>query len=335
MATVTVTSDLGYFHINEALTQFAQGYGQDADAFIGDKLAPVIQVDAKSDQYYNGLTEHLQLSDTARAPGSLFPQVEWALSEDGYLCKSFGVEVRTPFEMPKNADAAIAVDEENVTLAVDRLMLASEYRIMNALSATGTFVNFQAGKTITGSGSNVKWTAGTVGANTADPYNDIETAKAGVVAATGHLPNTIWMNYNTYRELKLNSNIMKRVLYSGALPGAVITDAILAQVFDVENVYVGKAVFDASIPGSGATPTMSFLWPDGVVGVSYVDNRIGPLRAKILAPMRQFVWTAMGGRFATRSYVFDPANSNVVQCVDYVDEKVTCAGAQVLITSVI
>ena len=335
MATVQVTSDLGFYHINEALTQFAQGYAQDADAFIGDKLAPVIQVDNKSDQFYTGLTEHLQISDTSRAPGSLFGQVEWALSEDGYLCKSYGVEVRTPFEMPKNADAAIDIEQENVTLAVDRLMLASEYRISAALSATASFTNFQAGKAITGTGSNVKWNAMGSGVSSADPYNDVETAKAGVVAAVGHLPNTVWMNYNTYRALKANTYIKDRVKYTEIGTAAVITDELLAHVFDVEQVLVGKAVYDASIPGSGATPSMSFLWPDGVVGVAYIDNRIGPLRAKILAPMRQFVWTAMGGRFASRSYVFDPANANVVQCVDYVDEKITCAGAQVLITSCI
>jgi hypothetical protein len=324
MATVTVTSDLGLFHINEALSQFAQGYAQDADNMIADKLMPPIMVDQKSDQYYIGQTEHLQLSDVNRAPGSLFPQVEWAVTDDGYVCKSYGVEVTAPWEMPRNADAAIDVEQENVTLAVDRLLLASEYRTMTALTNTSTFSHAAA---------SAKWNAVSSGVSTEDPYVDVEAAKAVVVGAIGHVPNTLWMNYNTFRALMNNTFIKDRVKYTQ--PGAMITPQVLANVFDVDQILVAKALYDSSVPGSGATPSMSYVWPDGYVGVAYIDNRVGPLRAKILAPGRTFVWTAMGGRFATRSYVFDPRMANVVQCVDYVDEKVTCAGAQYLLTGCI
>ena len=166
-----------------------------------------------------------------------------------------------------------------------------------------------------------------------DPYSDIETAKAIVIAATGHVPNTVWMNYPTYRALVNNTNMRERVKYTEMGSAAVITPNLLCHVFDIEKLLVGKAVYDASVPGSGVDPAMTWVWPTGTVGVAYIDNRIATLRAAILAPMRTFVWTAMGGRFSTRSYVFDPRNANVVQCADYVDEKVTCAGAQTLITA--
>jgi len=319
MALVTVTSDLGPFHVNEALSQYAQGYAQDADSFIASQVAPVINVDNKSDVYYVGKTEHLQLSDTSRAPGSLFPQVEWAVSDSAYTCKGYGVEVSMGWELPKNADAALDVEQENVTLAVDRLMLNSEYRTMQLMTNNSNFAQ---------TGVADSWTETDV-----DPYVDIETAKADVVAACGHLPNTIFMNYNTSRVLRNNTLIKERVKYTEAAGIAgIITDAALCSVFDVDKFLVAKAVYDTSVPGSGADPSMAFVWPDGYVFVAYIDNRIGPLRAKILAPARTFVWTAMGGRFASRSYVFDPRMSNVVQCVDYVDENLTCAGAMKVLT---
>lgn len=331
MAIVSISSDLGLFHVNEALSQFAQGYAQDADSFIASQIAPVINVDSKSDVYYVGQTEHLQLSDTSRAPGSLFPQVEWAVSESAYTCKSYGVEVSMGWELPKNADAALDVEQENVTLAVDRLMLASEYRTMYQ-AVNGGFTAFDSGKNFANSGTNTKWDAKTTGVSTQDPYDDVEVAKEGILNLVGHLPNTLVMNYPTYRAVLDNTFIKDRVKYTEAAGIAgVITNEALCRVFDVEQILVGKAVYDTATPGSGAVPSMSYIWPNAKCFVAYIDNRIGPLRAKILAPLRTFVWTAMGGRFASRSYVFDPRMSNVVQCVDYVDENVTCTGAMAII----
>ena len=330
MATVTITSDLGYFHINEALSQYAQGYGQDADAFIAAKIAPIIEVDNKSDQYYIGDTSHLQLHDLARTPGSVFAQLEWIVSEDGYICKSYGAEVTAPFEMARNADAAIAVEQENVTLAVDGLMLGSEYRTMLAATNTSTFAHAAAHG---GNAGATKWNAFTTGVSSGDPYFDIEAAKTTVVDTIGHLPNTMWMNYNTWRALFNNTFVKARVLNTE--PGAMITPAILANLYDLDQVLIAKSLYDSSVPGSGSSPAFSYIWPDGVVGLAYIDNRIGPLLSKILAPLRTFVWTEMGGRFASRSYVDDRRAANVVQCVDYVDEHVTCAGAQALITGCI
>ena len=216
MAIVTVTSDLGLFHVNEALSQYAQGYAQDADSFIASQVAPVINVDNKSDVYYVGKTEHLQLSDTARAPGSLFPQIECAVSESAYTCKGYGVEVSMGWELPKNADAALDVEQENVTLAVDRLMLNSEYRTMQLMTNNSNFAQ---------TGVADSWTETDV-----DPYVDIETAKADVVAACGHLPNTIFMNYNTSRVLRNNTLIKERVKYTeaGASPASSRTPLFAA-----------------------------------------------------------------------------------------------------------
>lgn len=325
MAIVSITSDLGLFHVNEALSQFAQGYAQDADSFIASQVAPVVNVDNKSDVYYVGKTEHLQLHDTTRAPGSLFPQIEWEVSEDAYTCKSYGVEVASPWEMAKNADAAIDVEQENVTLGVDALMLNAEYRVAAAATSTSNFTHQDATD---------EWNAKTSGVSLSDPYDDVEYSKSLVVAQCGHLPNTLYMNYVAYRALINNTFIKDRIKYTEAGRAAVITPQLLALVFDVDQILVGKAIYDTSVPGSGASPSMAYVWPDTICGVAYIDNRIGPLRAKILAPMRTFVWTAMGGRFASRSYVFDPRMANICQTVDYVDEKVTVAGAANLITAV-
>ena len=330
MALVTVTSDLGYFHQNEALTQYAQGFGQDATQFIGSKLAPPIEVDKKSDQYYIGDTSHMQMRDLSRRPGSGFAQIEWLLSEDGYICKSYGVEVTQPMEEVQNADAAVNVEQENVTLAVDALMLASEYRTMLVATNTSTWAHAAAKG---GNSGSTKWNAFSAGVSSGDPYFDIEAGKDTVVESCGQLPNTMWMNYNTWRAMFNNTFVKARVLNTE--PGAMITPAILANLYDVEQVLIAKAKYDTSVPGSGEAPSFQYIWPDGVVGLSYIDNRIGPLLAKILAPMRTFVWTTMGGRFASRSYVDDRRASNVVQTVDYVDEHVTFAGAQALITGCI
>src|ERR1039457_4268770 len=113
MAVVAHSSDLGLFHHDEALTNYAQGYAQDVTAFIGDQIAPPIPVKNKSDTYFVGQTERLQRHDVTRAPGGTFGQIEWGVSEDAYIAKPYGIEVTAPWEWSLNADEAIDFTQQN------------------------------------------------------------------------------------------------------------------------------------------------------------------------------------------------------------------------------
>ena len=320
MAIATISSNLGLFHIDEALSQFALGYAQSADAFIADKIAPPLMVDKQSDVYYIGGTEHLQKVDAARGPGGTFKNVSFAVSEDTYNCKFYGLQNSMPWELPANADAAIDPVQEAITEIVDLLMLRSEVAVASVMTTGGNW---------TGSGACLgTWRTLTSGVSDHDPVLDIEAAKTTVVDNCGHLPNTMFMNYPQWVTLRNNTFIKARVL--NTMPGALGTPALVASLLDLDQVLVAKAVYATS--EVDATPTMDYVWPTGTVGLAYIDNRVGPLRSKVMTPARQFVWTVMGGRFASRSFPFDPTMSTVAQVVDYVDEKVCVAGACTLLT---
>jgi hypothetical protein len=68
------------------------------------------------------------------------------------------------------------------------------------------------------------------------------------------MPNTLVLGYQTYRKLKHHPDIIDRLKYT--TPGAPVTMGLLAALFDVERVFVAKAIKNTS--REGATASYSF-----------------------------------------------------------------------------
>ena len=320
MPIAQIGSNLDLFHIDAALTDTAFGYAQDAADFIGDQVAPILSVGSRSNVMWKGRTEHMQRHNTLRQNRSAFGRGGFEVNADTYYCMQYGWEEALDWADPENQDPALDVENEQVTLCVDILQLDYECRVAAKAQDTGTFGN---------TGVSDAWTE-----SDCDPVPDIEAAKDEVRGKTGHVPNTVTIGYKAWRALLLLDAMKERIKYTGEQQAAVITASQVAQVFGVDRVLVGKAVYDSTpaLPGAAAAPTMVDVWDPNIVIVSYVDPRQAPLRGKVITPMRTFVWNKFGGRFATRTYQQDETTSTVCQCLDFTDEKVVIADAAYLLT---
>jgi hypothetical protein len=114
----------------------------------------------------------------------------------------------------------------------------------------------------------------------------------------------------------------------------MITPQLVAEFFDVANVYVGEGIYDTSV--EGVAPVMADIWGKNV-SVMYQDPNVGPFRKKATCPMRTFVWTGSpsGGRFGVSTYYEPQRKSNIAQVTDYTDEKVVDINTTYLLTTVI
>jgi hypothetical protein len=320
MPIAQIGSNLDLFHIDQAMSDFAVGYAQDASDMIADQVAPVVSVAKRSDAYWKGRTEHMQRHNTLRQNRSQFGRGGFENAVDTYYCKQYGWEEPLDWADPANEDEALDVENEQVTLCVDILQLDYEGRTADTAQDTSKFPHTGVTATLLDPAC--------------DPTEDVENAKDEVRGATGHVPNTVTMGYRAWRRLLLLDSMKQRIKYTGDQQASVITAAQVAQVFGVDRILIGKAVYDSTpaLPGVDANPTMVDVWDPGVIIISYVDPRIAPLRGKVICPMRTFVWNKLGGRFATRTYQQDETTSTVVQSIDFTDEKIVVAKAAYLLT---
>jgi hypothetical protein len=327
-----IPSNLALYHTNRALTQFAMSYAQDPSDFIADQIAPPIMVNNQSDVYWIGDTEHLRRGNTARAIAGTFSRGRpFRATTDLFACRAYGWEEKIGWEMPVNADAVITPEQENASICVDKLKLEAECQVAEVAQDTDLWPNTEA----SGYWDNTEMH------EAGNPFLDVNVGKLAVRAATGKVPNTVFFNWIALQALYNNPWVLDRLKYT--VPGAIIPMDVLLNAFHLGpngQVLVGTGVVDLTpegakdLEGNDVPPNIVDIWGP-VCGVAYIDPRVGPFAERILAPMRQFVWTPLGGRFATRTYQEDQSNSTIVQSVDYYDVKQTIGGAMFLLTDIL
>jgi hypothetical protein len=74
---------------------------------------------------------------------------------------------------------------------------------------------------------------------TSDPISDIETGKRAILSVTGYEPNTLVLGYDVFTSLKNHPDLVDRIKYTSS---QIITEELLASLFDVPRVMVAKAV---------------------------------------------------------------------------------------------
>jgi len=303
-------------HIDQALSDFAVAYGQDlSQVGIAEKIAPPLIVPKLSDYYWVGGKESFNIPDVKRAPNAVFPRINLTISKNRFSCDGYGVEVPVAREEVANADAAIQPEQMGVQLAVDTLRLNYERRVAALIQDTSTFTNTSA---LTGGNM---WDTGT-----SNPVYDIQLAKDTIFGLVGRKPNLLILGRTVFSALRQHPDIIERVKYVQLGTMRNITEQMLAQVFDIDELVVPWALYNTAAeyydPTTGKpTTTLSDVWGKVAI-IAYVDPAGGSLQAKRVTPARTFVWggSPAGGRFSVSTYYEPQRNANIIQCIDYTAE---------------
>ena len=225
-------------HIDQALTNLAIAYIQRQDIYIASKVFPIVPVDKQSDKYWifnkNDWyrDEAQKRADSTESAGSGF-----TLSQDSYFADVWAFHKDLGAQTAHNADAGLKLETASVEFVTQRLLLRQEIQWVNDFFTTGVWGT---DTTVTNLWSNY---------TSSDPQADIEAAKELILATTGQLANTMVLGYTTYRYLKAHPIIREQFKYTSS---ANITLALLAQVFEVENIYVAKAIKATNIEGAAS-----------------------------------------------------------------------------------
>jgi len=238
-------------HVDRPLSNFAVEYSN--AKLIADLVSPVVRVGNKSDLFNTfEKKDRFTIPETIRGPKDTANEVEWSKSTDNYYCKDRALREFLADATVGNADPGMNPRQRTTRFITDLLLLDLEVLVM---LLTTTYANYAAGYRTQLSGGD-RWDQFA----TSDPLGAIETGRQACFME----PNVCFMGAEVWSKLKQHPQILDRV--SGGSTNAnpaMVTQQLVAELFEVDRLHVGKAKRNTA--NKGQTASFSYIWGKDVV----------------------------------------------------------------------
>src|SRR6056300_1746523 len=268
-------------HIDQPLTNLTIAYVQDQTNFIADKVFPTVGVDKQSDKYYIYDRDNMNRSGDVKAlaPRTEVNRIGMSLSNASFYADVYGLGMDFDQQTLANEDAALDIRSAGATTLVNRLLIHREEQFASTFFAAGVW-----GSQSTPSNLWSDYTNST-------PLTDVTTARRVVqLASGGFKPNTMVVGKEVRDKLINHPDILARLNGGATVTNtALITDAKLAEIFEVENFYVMEAVKNSSV--EGVAESNAFIGGKNALLVH------GPAAGGLMTPMAgaTFAWNNLSG----------------------------------------
>jgi len=267
-------------HVNEPLTNIAVAYMQAAERFVAARVFPIVPVEKQSDRYFvydrgDWLSDQAQL----RAPATESAGGGWRVDNTPtYYCNVFAIHKDVDDQTRANSKEPINMDRDATQWVTQQLLIKRERLFAETAMDTGVW-----GTDLVGGADITVWSDTTDGT----PIADIDDARDLITSATGFIPNTLVLSPKAFSLAKNHPTVLERVKYTQK---AVITADILAGLFEVDNVFVLRAVVNSAAEGADAD--VDFIVTDACALLCYVEPQ-----PSILKPSAgyTFAWEGLLG----------------------------------------
>lgn len=278
-------------HIDKILTNISVQYWQDASAFIADMVFPRVNVAKQSDKYFTYAKEDWFRDDAEkRAMGTESAGGDYEVDKQTYYCERYAFHKDVYDEERSNTDAPLQPDEDATMFVVEKVRLQKENLWAKKFFKTGVWgTDIEGVNSGATSGQVIQWD----NYDTSDPIINMSTYSTAMSEVTGKRPNTLVLGTHVYNALKNHPDILDRIKYSQK---GVITNDLIAELFDVERILVANAIQNTAKKGQEAE--MKFIMGNHAL-LCYTTGRPG-LRTATAG--YTFAWTgllggnALGGR---------------------------------------
>lgn len=299
----------GDVHVNAPLTNFSQKYLQKTETFIALRAMPNASVAKQSDVYYVFDRDDFLRDDAEeRADGTESSGGSFDLSTDPYFCRVYAHHKDVTDRQRANQDSPVQLDTSAAQYTTHKLLIKRERIFQDAYFKTGLW----------STDITKQWTG-----TTDDPVVDIRTGKRTVLENTGYEPNKALVGRNAYDTLLDNDAVLSRITGGSTrdLP-AMVMRALLAQLFEIEEILVMNAIHTTSKKGA-ATPTREFI------GGSNFLLYYAPASAGLNEPTAgiQFSWTGLHGNtingMRTKRFRVETVSADRIEAEMAFDYKLT------------
>jgi hypothetical protein len=268
-------------HIDQPLTNLTLAYVQSQENFIADKVFPTVGVAKQSDKYYIYDRASMNRSGDVKklAPRTEVDRIGLALSNSSYYADVYGLGMDFDEQTLANEDAALEIRAAGAQTLVNRILIDREEKFASTFFAAGV------------------WTGQSTPANLwsdytdSTPITDVTTARRAMqLTSGGYKPNTMVVGKEV-RDILINHPDILARLNGGATVSntALVTNAKLAEIFEVENFYVMEAVKNSGAEGLAES--------NAFIGGKHALLTHTPSSAGLMTPAAglTFAWNSISG----------------------------------------
>ena len=303
--------------VDKYLTNASRGLFPSKFNFIADKVLPKIMVKQTSGLIGSYDKEHLRIVNSVMGGRGEAPRVDVGTkSTNTYLIEKHGLSDIVSEEDYDNVEAPFDAELDSVNFLLSRLWLGKEKALADSLTSSSVMTNYT---TLSGSQQWSDWT-------NSDPLSDLKTARVAVRDACGIAPNSAILEWEVADTLRYHPAILESLGFSRARAGQ-LTDDDLKKALDVQNLYVGSAMYNSS--NQGQTDSLGKIW--GTNAVMYYSPPAPTKRDQALG-----FYVARGSeRQVYKNNVNNPPKAKEIIVIDSYDFIITDVNCGYLIAGAI
>ena len=228
-------------HLDQPLTNLTLAFVQDNANFIADKVFPTVGVERQSDKYYIYDRDNMNRSGDVKAlaPRTEVNRIGMSVSNSSYYADVFGLGMDFDEQTLANEDAALDIRSAGAQTLATRLLIHREEAFASNFFASSIWGTDNTPTNLWSDYTN------------STPIIDVTNARRTMqLKSGGFKPNTMVVGKEV-RDMLVNHPAILNRLNGGATVAntALITDAKLAEIFEVENFLVMEAVKNTAVEG--------------------------------------------------------------------------------------
>ena len=150
--------------IDPVLSNVSKAYSN--EMYVAEKILPIFKVAKQSGKYYIYDKSKFRRNSTKRAAGAKANEVEYGLTTASFEAEDHALKEKTPWEIIKQADSALAPETDAAENVTEQLMIDAEVALATSMASTGTITQ---NTTLAGTD---QWSDYT----NSDPITDVKTA---------------------------------------------------------------------------------------------------------------------------------------------------------------
>jgi len=236
-------------HIDTPLSNLTLAYAQSQTNFVADMVFPTVGVARQSDKYYIYDRANMNRTGDVKklAPRTEVNRIGMTISNSSYFADVYGLGMDFDEQTIANEDEVLNIRSAGAETLAMRLMIHREENFATTFFSTGVWGTEVAGAA-SGVGTPVYWNDYT----NSTPITDVTDARRAMqLKSGGYKPNTMVVGKVTRDELINHPDILARLNGGSTVNNpALITDAKLAEIFEVENFFVMEAVNNTAVEGA-------------------------------------------------------------------------------------
>jgi len=269
-------------HVNTPLTNISIAYLQSQESFVASRVFPNIPVSKQSDRYYTYDRGEFNRDEMEkRAPATESAGGDYTVDNTpSYYCDVWALHRDIPDRVRANEDSVLNSDRDATNFLSHKALIKKERIWAANYFSTSVWTNEVLGSALTG-----LWSA-----DAGTPIEDIRSGIRTMLEDTGKEANKLTLGKKVYDDLLDHPDLVDRIKY-GQTPGApaLANTQILAKIFEVDEVFVMKAIYNTA--KENQTASHSFI------GGEHALLTYSPPAPGLLVPSAgyTFSWTGLLG----------------------------------------